>query len=78
MKNLKNLKIVNEFRFTIFCICVTIIVSCIGWLQTNKSTKERLEFQNKVREDLLNVQVLSNEEQEALERFNKEMEVRMR
>lgn len=75
MKKLKSIKIINELRFTIFCICITIIVSVIGCLQTNKSTKEKLEIQNKIREDLLNVQVLSEKEQEALERFNKEVKI---
>lgn len=75
MKKLKNIKIINELRFTVFCICVTIIVSVIGWLQTNQATKEKLEIQNRIREDLLNVQVLSEEEQEALERFNKEVKI---
>ena len=71
---MKKLKIVNPFRFTIFCLCVIITITVVCCSHINKINTENFKRAEKISREIEKAQILSEEEQEALERFIQEEE----
>lgn len=71
---MKKIKIANPLRFTVFCLCVIIIITTICCYKINKITTEKIEEGIEISRVIENSIVLSSEEQEALERFIQEEE----
>lgn len=71
---MKKLKIKNQIKFTIFCLCIIAVITTACCINIDKTTKEKFKRNEEISREIEKARILSTEEQEALERFIQEEE----